>query len=382
MITAAFNGAETTTEVIAKITAIAEYYNGVGALNSCTTWGGVRSVINALLSYKTQPIINNNELAKSFIGKLNYINDENNYKTNVTFTPTSVALSVTIGLAVGSGKTAVIDWGDGTTTNVTNNGAYQNYAHTYASAGTYNGSLRNSGAVTALRIANETKVSLSITGMALTYLLLYNTGTAVTGVITGMALTYLSLSGTGTAVTGVITGMALTYLLLYGTGTAVTGVITGMELTSLLLYNTGTAVTGVITGMALTYLFLSGTGTAVTGVITGMALTYLLLYGTGTAVTGVLATAARLTREYIDITGMITLPINRTYGTIGSESMRINMTAYKLSSAEVDAALMRMAETTISSTTSIYIYGSARTSASDAAYSYLLTKTTSITITG
>ena len=319
MITAAFNGAETTTEVIAKITAIAEYYNGVGALNSCTTWGGVRSVINALLSYKTQPIINNNELAKSFIGKLNYINDENNYKTNVTFTPTSVALSVTIGLAVGSGKTAVIDWGDGTTTNVTNNGAYQNYAHTYASAGTYNGSLRNSGAVTALRIANETKVSLSITGMALTYLLLYNTGTAVTGVITGMALTYL---------------------------------------------------------------FLSGTGTAVTGVITGMALTYLLLYGTGTAVTGVLATAARLTREYIDITGMITLPINRTYGTIGSESMRINMTAYKLSSAEVDAALMRMAETTISSTTSIYIYGSARTSASDAAYSYLLTKTTSITITG
>ena len=197
-----------------------------------------------------------------------------------------------------------------------------------------------------------------------------------------MALTYLFLSGTGTAVTGVITGMALTYLLLYGTGTAVTGVITGMELTSLLLYNTGTAVTGVITGMALTYLFLSGTGTAVTGVITGMALTYLLLYGTGTAVTGVLATAARLTREYIDITGMITLPINRTYGTIGSESMRINMTAYKLSSAEVDAALMRMAETTISSTTSIYIYGSARTSASDAAYSYLLTKTTSITITG
>ena len=79
----------------------------------------------------------------------------------------------------------------------------------------------------------------------------------------------------------------ITYLCLYNTGTAITGSVTGMPLTCLYLYNTGTAITGSITGMELTYLYLCKTGTAITGSINGMALAYLYLYGTGTAITGV-----------------------------------------------------------------------------------------------
>jgi hypothetical protein len=79
-------------------------------------------------------------------------------------------------------------------------------------------------------------------------------------------ITYLSLFNTGTAITGSINGMALTYLHLYYTRTAITGSITGMELTYLYLCKTGTAITGSINGMALAYLYLYGTGTAITGV--------------------------------------------------------------------------------------------------------------------
>jgi hypothetical protein len=56
-----------------------------------------------------------------------------------------------------------------------------------------------------------------------TYLLLHNTGTDITGSINGMALTSLYLDSTGTAITGAITDMALTDLYLYNTSTAITG---------------------------------------------------------------------------------------------------------------------------------------------------------------
>jgi len=79
----------------------------------------------------------------------------------------------------------------------------------------------------------------------------------------------------------------ITYLYLFNTGTAITGSINGMALTYLHLYYTRTAITGSITGMELTYLYLCKTGTAITGTITGMELTYLYLYGTGTSITGV-----------------------------------------------------------------------------------------------
>jgi hypothetical protein len=79
-------------------------------------------------------------------------------------------------------------------------------------------------------------------------------------------ITYLYLYNTGTAITGSITGMELTYLYLFGTGTAITGSITGMELTYLYLYNTGTSITGSITGMKLGLLYLSGTYTSIDGV--------------------------------------------------------------------------------------------------------------------
>ena len=260
----------------------------------------------------------------------------------VTFTPTAGDLTVTIGLGVVAGQTAVIDWGDGATTNVTNSDGYQTYSRTYASAGTYSGRITNAGVVKYLRMSSETKAAFNFSRFT--------------------ALTYLYLSNTGSAVTGVITNMALTYIHLFGMGSAVTGVITNM---------------------ALTYLHLSNTGSAVMGVITNMALTSLLLFGMGSAVTGVLASTARLRREYIDITGEITLPTNRTYGTWGSEPMRIDMDAHKLTAAETDATLIRLAASTISGANrTVYIYGAAPTSASDAAMDILEVANVSVTITG
>ena len=141
-----------------------------------------------------------------------------------------------------------------------------------------------------------------------TYLYLYNTGTAITGSINGMALTYLHLYETRKYITGSITGMKLTYLYLYKTGTSITGSITGMPLTFLYILNTGTSITGSINGMSITYLYISGAGASITGSIGGMKLETLLLNGTGASITG-------------DISGMqlATLNLNGTgasiYGT-------------------------------------------------------------------
>jgi len=72
-----------------------------------------------------------------------------------------------------------------------------------------------------------------------TYLYLYNTGTAITGSINGMALTYLHLYETRKYITGSITGMKLTYLYLYKTGTSITGVppAIGKTLSSIRILN-------------------------------------------------------------------------------------------------------------------------------------------------
>lgn len=219
--------------------------------------------------------------------------------TPVTFTVTA-GQTVTIGLAVKSGTVAVINWGDGTTSSVTNSGSHQNYTRTYATSGTYTGTISNAGVITHLRMVGETKASFNFTRFT-----------------------------------------------------------------------------------ALTYLHLYGTGSSVTGVITDMALTYLYLWNTGSSVTGVLRSTSRLTREYIDITGEITLPTNRVYGTWGSESMRIDMDARKLTAAETDATLIRLAAATISgSNKTVYIYGQARTSASDAAATTLNNAGVTVTITG
>ena len=73
----------------------------------------------------------------------------------------------------------------------------------------------------------------------ITYLHLYNTGTAITGSINGMALTYLHLYETRKYITGSITGMKLTYLYLYKTGTSITGVppAIGKTLSSIRILN-------------------------------------------------------------------------------------------------------------------------------------------------
>jgi len=73
----------------------------------------------------------------------------------------------------------------------------------------------------------------------ITYLYLYNTGTAITGSINGMALTYLHLYETRKYITGSITGMKLTYLYLYKTGTSITGVppAIGKTLSSIRILN-------------------------------------------------------------------------------------------------------------------------------------------------
>jgi len=79
----------------------------------------------------------------------------------------------------------------------------------------------------------------------ITFLYLYNTGTAITGSITGMKITYLYLSGTDTSIKGIITGMPLNTLFLKDAGTSITGTITGMNLYTLYLEDTGTSIDGV-----------------------------------------------------------------------------------------------------------------------------------------
>jgi hypothetical protein len=78
----------------------------------------------------------------------------------------------------------------------------------------------------------------------ITYLRLYDTGTAITGSINGMSLTYLYISGAGASITGSIGGMQLGTLLLNGTGASITGDISGMQLTTLNLNGTGASIYG------------------------------------------------------------------------------------------------------------------------------------------
>ena len=258
---------------------------------------------------------------------------------------TTASQSITFGLAVKQGTTAFIDWGDGsryTEVKYSVAGNYQNYAHTYINPMLYKARIINSKQVITLSLSN-TSITGSITGMALTYLSLYNTGTSITGSITGMALTYLYLLNTGSAITGSITGMALTYL--YLNNTSITGSITGMALTYLYLLNTGSAITGSITGMALTYISLN-TGSAITGSITGMALTYISL-NTGNAVTGILNISSRLTKfYYYGCDGTLVIP---TTGLVFGASMteiNISNNTTGQPSDVIDAILNAAAATT------------------------------------
>ena len=155
-------------------------------------------------------------------------------------------LTQTIGLSVKSGTHAFVDWGDGSAlTDVSYVGLYQNYTHTYASAGTYNARLINLANVTGLK-CTTTFITMSITTLtSLTYLYLLNTGTSITGSIAGMALTYLYLNGTSTAVTGALsTSSRLTRF--YYTGCDGTLVI---------------PTTGLVFGASMTDIFISGNTT-------------------------------------------------------------------------------------------------------------------------
>ena len=269
--------------------------------------------------------------------------------------------TVKIGLGVKSGSSATINWGDGTLSEVTNSGGYQEYSHSYVNGGTYSGRIMGVSQVTYLCLDNEAKAQFDITSFqSLTYLYLYHTYDSITGDITGMPLTYLYVVAANDLITGDITGAPLTYLYLYYTNN----------------------ITGDITGMLLTYLYLAHTNN-ITGDITGMALTFLTLGSIGSAVTGTLSHEARLTREYIIIDNYITLPTNRSYGTWGSQPMRIDMDGHKLTADETDATLIQMAAATISGNSkTVYIYGEDRTSASDDAMTTLTNAGVTVTITG
>lgn len=70
-ITTDFAGNESTATVRSRLTAIAEYYKGSGALDAATDWGDVRTILNSV----DQTIqISESELASSFRTKLNALN--------------------------------------------------------------------------------------------------------------------------------------------------------------------------------------------------------------------------------------------------------------------------------------------------------------------
>ena len=75
-ITTPFAGTEDRTTFQTRITAIAEAWGGTGALSGVTTFGGLRTVLNTYADAAND--INGSEVASSFIGKLNWLNNRDN----------------------------------------------------------------------------------------------------------------------------------------------------------------------------------------------------------------------------------------------------------------------------------------------------------------
>jgi len=171
-----------------------------------------------------------------------------------------------------AGKKFKVDWGDGTTSEITFTGitTNQRIAKTYASAGTYSVEITGWKYVTQLTWKgwNAGAFSLQSLPSGLTYLYLYNLGTNFTGSINSLpsGLTFLSLSVIGTNLTGSISNLpaGLTYLYLYNLGTNLTGSISNLPagLTYLYLRDLGTNFTGSIGSLNanITTMYMSTSG--------------------------------------------------------------------------------------------------------------------------
>lgn len=83
-ITTPFAGGETTAVVQARLTAIANFWAGnTTALSGVTNWGGVRGVLNGFANTANQ--ISNGEVGSSFITKLNWLNENDNFVASRLF---------------------------------------------------------------------------------------------------------------------------------------------------------------------------------------------------------------------------------------------------------------------------------------------------------
>ncbi len=112
-----------------------------------------------------------------------------------------------------TGKILSIDWGDGTTTNLTfiAPNTMQSITKTYANAGTYNVKITGWKEVRQLSMSNLTGLTYNLNNnplpSGLTYLYLYNLGTSITGgtlnnfVAVNANTLYFSLSGNAVDIT-------------------------------------------------------------------------------------------------------------------------------------------------------------------------------------
>jgi hypothetical protein len=253
----------------------------------------------------------NAQLISPLDGIIKNINKDNFFVKNIPQDEQSVTIQsiqpdtidqVSITFIVKPGAKVFINWGVGSTVQITADGNDKSVTSSYATidttyAITVYGDLSK---ITKFFIANETTVTGSIEQIkkftGLTYLHLYSLKTTWTGTINNLpsTLEYLQLYNLGTSLTGSINNLPIGLKQLYlGTiGNNLTGSINNLPLglLTLTLNSLGTNLTGSIDNLpsGLTYISIEGAGTNLTGSIDNLpsGLTNLTLNGLKTNITG------------------------------------------------------------------------------------------------
>jgi hypothetical protein len=227
-------------------------------------------------------VMQSNIIDTGIVGSLHKWRDDDYIALTCT---TTGAQTLTLdNIAVATGKSVTVDWGDGNTNTYTGEAAR---AHDYAAAGTYTVRFVDYKNLTKL-FTDDSKVSGDISGWVLwsglTYLYLYST--SVEGDISGWTLpaSLVTLNLSNTSVEGDISGWSLPASLvrLYLNDTSVEGDISGWTLPASLVYLRlySTSVEGDISGWTLpaSLVTLNLNDTSVEGDISGWSLPALLQY--------------------------------------------------------------------------------------------------------
>jgi hypothetical protein len=299
-----------------------------------------------------------------------------------------------------SGKTVTVDWGDSTSNDYT--GTSVAWTHTYAtySGVTYDCKMTNASALT--KITNTTGagtgIKFDVGNLPANVLHLeINANNTVYGLIDNLPNSMTRFTAYGqNLVGGSIDNMPSSITIFQHTNTAVgAGVITGNianfnRAMSYLTLNDLNEVTGNASDVPYTNIvicWMMGNG-YLTGNIAGMpnatAMTQFILTGANSTTTGDVGDFQSVNCPYIFIKGNFTDYTTRTYPSTMQRIRYEPFNGYGLSSAEVDQVLIdlaRDATTWTGSEKTVWLagYNAARTSASDAAVTTLVTRGVAVT---